>query len=110
MPGKKTEKAREKNEKAREKNEKCPGKKTKKPGKKTKKPGKKMKKPGKKMKIILNIHSLLIIIGLCELHGNTNLERCKKCGKEYLRDFRVRNAKKVKAHLTGELTPVITLL
>ena len=43
------------------------------------------------------------MLGLCELHGNTNLERCKKCGKEYLRDFRVRNAKKVKAHLTGEL-------
>jgi len=24
---------------------------------------------------------------LSELHGNSNLERCSKCGKEYLRDF-----------------------
>eukprot|EP01084_Bolivina_argentea_P273559 466009_1 len=27
---------------------------------------------------------------ISELHGNTNLEFCKKCGKQYLRDFRVR--------------------
>ncbi len=24
---------------------------------------------------------------ISELHGNTNLERCSKCKKEYLRDF-----------------------
>lgn len=29
---------------------------------------------------------------LCEVHGNTNVEFCEKCKKEYLRDFRVRNA------------------
>ena len=45
---------------------------------------------------------IIIIIALCELHGNSNLERCKKCGKEYLRDFRTRNAKKTKMHLTGK--------
>jgi len=27
---------------------------------------------------------------ISELHGNTNLEFCKKCGKQYLRDFRTR--------------------
>jgi len=40
---------------------------------------------------------------LAELHGNTNLETCTKCGKEYLRDYRCRNAKKVKSHLTGRI-------
>ncbi len=37
-----------------------------------------------------------------ELHGCTNLEKCKKCGKEYLRDFRVRNPNnKVHEHKSG---------
>ena len=27
-----------------------------------------------------------------ELHGNTNLEMCDKCGANYMRDFRVRTA------------------
>uniref|UniRef100_A0A914YKA4 protein acetyllysine N-acetyltransferase n=1 Tax=Panagrolaimus superbus TaxID=310955 RepID=A0A914YKA4_9BILA len=27
---------------------------------------------------------------LAELHGNSNLDRCIKCGKEYLRDFHTR--------------------
>lgn len=38
---------------------------------------------------------------LCELHGNTNLEVCIKCGARYLRDFRTRNARKVHDHFTG---------
>lgn len=41
--------------------------------------------------------------GLCELHGNTNLEVCVKCGARYLRDFRTRNACKVHDHFTGRL-------
>ena len=31
---------------------------------------------------------------MSEVHGNHNLEFCKDCGKEYLRDFRVRNNQK----------------
>ncbi|KAL4501444.1 hypothetical protein ABPG72_021251 [Tetrahymena utriculariae] len=38
---------------------------------------------------------------LAELHGNTNLEKCSKCGKEYMRDFRVRTAQQVHDHKTG---------
>ena len=38
---------------------------------------------------------------ISELHGNTNLELCTTCGREYLRDFRVRNAEKVHDHKTG---------
>ena len=40
---------------------------------------------------------------LAEVHGNTNLERCVKCKKEYMRDFRVRNANKVHDHATGRI-------
>jgi len=35
------------------------------------------------------------------VHGNHNLEVCKDCGKEYLRDFRVRNNQKQHSHETG---------
>ena len=38
---------------------------------------------------------------LAELHGNTNLERCKKCGHEYMRDYHTRTAKRVKSHETA---------
>eukprot|EP00795_Rhopilema_esculentum_P001642 gene1642-16109_t len=38
---------------------------------------------------------------IAELHGNTNLETCCKCGALYLRDFRVRTAQKVHDHFTG---------
>lgn len=36
-----------------------------------------------------------------ELHGNTNLEVCEKCNKDYMRDFRVREAQKNKDHKTS---------
>ena len=29
---------------------------------------------------------------IAELHGNTNLEVCEDCGREYMRDTRVRTA------------------
>ena len=38
---------------------------------------------------------------MSELHGNTNLEVCTKCGREHMRDHRVRNAQRTKDHLTG---------
>ena len=38
---------------------------------------------------------------LSEVHGNTNLEVCMKCGQEYMRDFRVRTARGTKEHKTG---------
>eukprot|EP00397_Hematodinium_sp_SG-2012_P044537 GEMP01049770.1.p1 GENE.GEMP01049770.1~~GEMP01049770.1.p1 ORF type:complete len:384 (+),score=90.00 GEMP01049770.1:124-1275(+) len=43
---------------------------------------------------------------LAELHGNTNLERCKACKKEYLRDTRVRVANAVHSHETGRTCAV----
>ncbi len=38
---------------------------------------------------------------MSEVHGNTNLEKCKKCGKQYLRDYKCRTANKVHNHKTG---------
>ena len=40
---------------------------------------------------------------LADLHGNTNLELCLKCGREHMRDFRVRTAQKAKEHKTGRI-------
>ena len=33
--------------------------------------------------------------GLSELHGNTNLETCRSCGRQYLRDFETRSVDSV---------------
>jgi NAD-dependent SIR2 family protein deacetylase len=38
---------------------------------------------------------------LSELHGNTTKETCKRCKKQYFRDFRCRTAKNVYDHRTG---------
>jgi len=42
---------------------------------------------------------------IAEVHGNTNIEICKNktCKRQYLRDFRVRNAQKVHDHKTGRM-------
>ena len=37
---------------------------------------------------------------LFELHGNSNVERCKKCKREYLRDFRCKGVRL--SHATGQ--------
>ena len=38
---------------------------------------------------------------LSELHGNTNLETCRKCQRQYLRDFETREACHVYDHSTS---------
>ena len=38
---------------------------------------------------------------LAELHGNSNLERCLKCKRAYMRDYRARTAGAVHTHVTG---------
>ena len=48
--------------------------------------------------------SLLSLVGLFEVHGNSNVEKCTKCKHEYLRDFRVvTRAPGLKKHETGML-------
>ena len=38
---------------------------------------------------------------LAEVHGCTNVEYCKKCKKQYYRDFKVREGKSVHDHKTS---------
>lgn len=38
---------------------------------------------------------------ISELHGNTFLEICTQCGKDYMRDFRTRTPQEFDKHLTG---------
>jgi NAD-dependent SIR2 family protein deacetylase len=49
----------------------------------------------------LHLKSGIPLTHLTEMHGNTNLEHCVKCRKNYLRDFRVRTAEKFNEHRTG---------
>ncbi|CAF1165146.1 unnamed protein product [Rotaria sp. Silwood1] len=42
---------------------------------------------------------------IAELHGNSNLEICKKCQTKYLRDFRTRTALKAHEHQTTRKCP-----
>lgn len=37
------------------------------------------------------------------MHGNTNLEHCMSCGKNYLRDYRCRSSEIFTEHKTGRL-------
>ncbi len=55
----------------------------------------------------LHMRSGLHSEAIAELHGNTNLEICEKCGARYLRDFRTRNARRVHNHYTGRLCEVV---
>ena len=45
------------------------------------------------------------ITALFELHGNSNVERCVKCHREYLRDFQVIGRNYL--HHTGMITIVV---
>lgn len=49
----------------------------------------------------LHIKSGIDINKISELHGNTNIEKCTKCGKKYFRDYKVRNNPEVHNHKTG---------
>ena len=46
-----------------------------------------------------------VVFKLAELHGNSQMERCEKCGKEYLRDFKCRIRGR-KDHRTGRFCTI----
>ncbi|CAF1153544.1 unnamed protein product [Rotaria magnacalcarata] len=48
----------------------------------------------------LHLRSGLPSTSIAELHGNSNLETCKKCHAKYLRDYQTRTAKKALDHQT----------
>jgi NAD-dependent SIR2 family protein deacetylase len=49
----------------------------------------------------LHLKSGIKFQNLTELHGNTNLEHCMSCCKNYLRDYRARTAEIPTEHKTG---------
>lgn len=64
-----------------------------------------MKKGILKFVISQNVDGLHLKSGiernkLAELHGNANIEKCSKCNKQYLRDYKVRKTGSLD-HLTG---------
>jgi len=51
---------------------------------------------------VLHLKSSIDVQKLAELHGNANVEKCLKCKKQYLRDYKVRKTGSLD-HLTGNL-------
>jgi NAD-dependent SIR2 family protein deacetylase len=45
---------------------------------------------------------------IAELHGNSTMEVCATCGKQYMRDFRARTSSGSKKHETGRMCSVPT--
>lgn len=55
------------------------------------------------MSLMIVVDCVMSLVGLFEVHGNSNVEKCTKCRREYLRDFRVvTRAPGLKKHETGE--------
>lgn len=44
---------------------------------------------------------IVMFVGLFELHGNSNVEKCARCKHEYLRDYRIVG---LRNHETGKLS------
>lgn len=51
----------------------------------------------------LHRKSGILAENISELHGNTNLEFCRVCGKGYMRDYKVRTNPNIHEHETGRL-------